>query len=27
LIVRKFCQRRRERSDDTMYVPSMSSCA
>jgi hypothetical protein len=27
LIVRKFCQRRRERSDDTMFVPSMSSCA
>ncbi len=27
LIVRKFCQRRRERSDDTMYVPSMSSSA
>jgi hypothetical protein len=27
LIVRKFCQRKRERSDDTMYVPSLSSCA
>ncbi len=27
LIVRKFCQRRRERSDDTMFVPSMSTCA
>ena len=27
LIVRKFCQRRRERSDDTVYVPSLSSCA
>jgi hypothetical protein len=27
LIVRKFCQRRLEMSDDTMYVPSISSCA
>jgi hypothetical protein len=27
LIVRKFCQRRREMSDDTVYVPSVSSCA
>jgi hypothetical protein len=27
LIVRKFCQRRRERCDDTVFVPSLSSCA
>jgi hypothetical protein len=27
LIVRKFCQRRLEMSDDTMYVPTVSSCA
>jgi hypothetical protein len=27
LIVRKFCQRRREGSDDTMYIPPISTCA
>jgi hypothetical protein len=27
LIVRKFCQRRQEMSDDTVYVPTLSSCA
>jgi hypothetical protein len=27
LIVRKFCQRRRESHDDTMFVPSLSTCA
>jgi hypothetical protein len=27
LIVRKLCQRRLEMSDDTMYVPTVSSCA
>jgi hypothetical protein len=27
LIVRKFCQRRRERSDDTVFVPTLSSYA
>jgi hypothetical protein len=27
LIVRKFCQRRREGSDDTMYIPPLSPCA
>jgi hypothetical protein len=27
LIVRKFCQRRREGSDDTMFIPPLSPCA
>jgi hypothetical protein len=27
LIVRKFCQRRKERHDDTVYVPTSSTCA
>jgi hypothetical protein len=27
LIVRKFCQRRSERCDDTVFVPSLSTCA
>jgi hypothetical protein len=27
LIVRKFCQRRNERCDDTVFVPSLSTCA
>jgi hypothetical protein len=27
LIVRKVCQRRQEMNDDTVYVPTLSSCA
>jgi hypothetical protein len=27
LIVRKVCQRRQEMNDDTVYIPTLSSCA